>query len=163
MFRKQTARISPHALYKMGERPSTWRPFQEGQEQPCTTMYNQWNFTSIPALSGRAWIGVKFHSQFIPNHTGQQCNLKNLYGFSQIPLGRFETVYFPNPLLVYFPNPPRPVWVSSQATQVPQFDGDLRPNISHKNASYDKKSYTATIGTDWIFWLTRLFFYKQFL
>ena len=25
MFRKQTARISPHALYKMGERPSTWR------------------------------------------------------------------------------------------------------------------------------------------
>ena len=30
--------------------------------------------------------------------------------------------------------------------KVPQFDGDLGPNISHKNASYDKRSYIATIA-----------------
>ena len=32
--------------------------------------------------------------------------------------------------------------------QVPQFDGDLGQNISHKNVSYDKKSYTTTNGMD---------------
>ena len=33
MFRKQTARITPDALYKMGERPSTWslRMHPEGE------------------------------------------------------------------------------------------------------------------------------------
>ena len=34
------------------------------------------------------------------------------------------------------------------ACKVPQFDGDLGPNISHKNVSYDKKSYTTTNGMD---------------
>ena len=32
--------------------------------------------------------------------------------------------------------------------KVPQFDGDLGPDISHKNVSYDKKSYTTTNGMD---------------
>jgi hypothetical protein len=32
--------------------------------------------------------------------------------------------------------------------KVPQFDGDLTLNISHKNMSYDKKSYTTTNGMD---------------
>ena len=32
--------------------------------------------------------------------------------------------------------------------KVPQFDGDLGQNISHKNVSYDKKSYTTTNGMD---------------
>ena len=31
-----------------------------------------------------------------------------------------------------------------QATQVPQIDGNLGSNISHKTVSYDKKSYTTT-------------------
>ena len=48
------------------------------------------------------------------------------------------------------------------ARKVPQFDEIWAPNISHKNASNDKKSYTATIGTDWIFSLTLLFFSKPF-
>ena len=63
----------------------------------------------IPLSAG---IGVKFYSQFIPNSTVQQYNLEKLYGLSQITLGRFETVYFPNPLLVHFPNPPRAIWDS---------------------------------------------------
>ena len=46
--------------------------------------------------------------------------------------------------------------------KVPQFDENRGSNISHKNASHDKKSYTATIGTDWIFSLTLLFFSKPF-
>jgi hypothetical protein len=32
--------------------------------------------------------------------------------------------------------------------KVPQFNGDLGPNISHKNVSYDKKAYTTTNGMD---------------
>ena len=34
------------------------------------------------------------------------------------------------------------------ARKVLQFDGDLGQNISHKNVSYDKKSYTTTTGMD---------------
>ena len=45
----------------------------------------------------------------------------------------------------------------SKWRKVPQFDGDLTLNISHKNVSYDKKSYTTTNGMDWIFSLTLLF------
>ena len=73
----------------------------------------------------RAGIGVKFNSQFIPNFTGQQCNLEKLYSFSQIPLGGFETVHILNPLLVYFPNPPRAIWdrVFSKSS-LTSIDGD---------------------------------------
>ena len=48
----------------------------------------------------------------IPNSSGKQYNLEKLYSLSQIPLNRFETMYFPNPLLVNFPNPPRAIWDS---------------------------------------------------
>ena len=58
--------------------------------------------------------------------------------------------------------PPQYTKVSSQVTQVPQFDENWGPNISHKNASHDKKSYTTTNGTDWILSLTLLFLSKPF-
>ena len=48
------------------------------------------------------------------------------------------------------------------ARKVPQFGRDLGANISHKNVSYDKKSYTTTNGMDWIFSPTLLFFSKTF-
>ena len=49
-----------------------------------------------------------------------------------------------------------------QHAQVPQFDGNLRQNICHKTVSYDKKSYTTTNSTNWIFTPTLLFFSKAF-
>ena len=54
----------------------------------------------------------------------------------------------------FIPNLYRLVWDILEcksilsARKVPQFDGDLGPNISHKNVSYDKKSYTTTNGMD---------------
>ena len=46
----------------------------------------------LPLIPLRAIIRVKFHSQFIPNSTGQQCNLEKAEQFE--------------------PNPPRAVWDS---------------------------------------------------
>ena len=70
--------------------------------------------------------------------------------------------------IIDIPNQYRLVWDIKwgksvlSARKVPQFDGDLGLNISHKNESYDKNLYTMTNGMDSNFSLSQSIFSKMF-